>query len=97
MMFTKRLMAELFFCSPLVYLCLSSVVCCFSTQDQNIILPENKRTINLKNIKVDTTLLSVSVLDTRLVACISNTAARAIKTSNFILPLRGKRIIMTAL
>lgn len=96
-MFTKRLIAELLFCSPLVYLALSSVVCCVSLQDQNVILQENKRTINLKDIKADTTLLSVSALDARLVACISNTTARAIKTSNFILSLRGKRIIMAAL
>lgn len=97
MMFTKRLEAEFFFCSPLVYLGLSLVVCCFSVQDQNIILQANKRTINLKHIKIDTTLLSVSALDVRFVACISNTTARAIKTSNFIFSLRGKRIIMAAL
>jgi len=63
MMFTKRLIAALHFCSPLVYLSLSSAVCCFSVQDQNIILQANKRTINLKDIKVDTTLLSVSAVD----------------------------------
>lgn len=57
-MFTKRLEAEFFFCSPLVYLGLSLVVCCFSVRDQNIILQVNKRTITLKHIKVDTTLVS---------------------------------------
>ena len=62
-MFTKRLIAERLFCSRLVYFGLSSVVCCFSVQDQNIILQENKRTINLKNIKVVITLLSVSAVD----------------------------------
>ena len=96
-MFTKRWEAEFFFCSPLVYLGLSLVVCCFAVQDQNNILQANKRTVNLKHIKIDKTLLPVSALDVRFVACISNTIARAIKTSNYILSLRGKRIIMAAL